>query len=152
MKDTNRCADIKVAHLLADVDQNMFRSAIRNAKNRNDVVFYLFYKRSHLPLLQGAIRNRYCRLLGGKLALVNADTVAAFEPVKDNTTADKIYEWYCNWDGSLKQRKTILKELNDMKPDTFKKTVDRDDRLRPLFSDASEKAKRAGKPRGWFMK
>ena len=152
MKDTNRCADIKVAHLLADVDQNMFRSAIRTAKNRKDVVFYLFYKRSHLPLLQGAIRNRYCRLLGGKLALVNADTVAAFEPVKDNTTADKIYEWYCNWDGSLKQRKTILKELDDMKPDTFKKTVDRDDRLRPLFSNASEKAKRAGKPRGWFMK
>ena len=130
----------------------MFRSAIRTAKNRKDVAFYLFYKRSRLPLLQEAIRSRYRYLLGSELETVDANTIAAFEPPRDNTNADKIYEWYRKWNGSPKQRKTILKELNDMKPDIFKKTVERDRRLYRLFSAASEKAKRAGKPRGWYMK
>lgn len=151
MRETHNCADVRVSHILADIDQNMFRSAIRTAKNRKDVSFYLFYMRSRIPQLQEAIRSRYCGLLGGKLTEISAETVAAFEPHEADNPAERIYQWYCEWDGSLIDRKTILTQLN-MKADTFKKTKDRNDRLRKLFGDASENAKRAGKPRGWYKK
>ena len=145
------CAEFKIAHLLADIDQNMFRSAIRSAKNRKDIVFYLFYKYSHIPQLQKALRERYCGLLGGHFETVSADTLAEYKPSGKETLTDKIYKWYCDWDGSPKKRETIAAEIG-ISADVLKTTIYRDTRLRSLFEQAKEAGKEIKGKNGWYAK
>ncbi len=151
MRETDNCAEIKVAHILADVDQNMFRSAIRSAKNRNDVTFYLFYKHSYISQLRDAIKDRYCGLLGGKMEIVKEENILEYQPEKKETTADAIYRWYCEWDGSLKKREAIAEEIG-ISADVLKVTVNRDDRLRPLFAKAKAAGKEITGKNGYYAK
>ena len=151
MTDTHNCADVKIAHLLADVDQNMFRSAIRSAKNRQDVTFYLFYKHSYIPQLDGAIRGRYCGMLGGKMEAVSEDTIMAYRPRWTETKADIIYRWYCQWDGSPKKRATIAEETG-IDADVLKVTISRNERLRPLFEEAKRIGYEITGKKGWYVK
>ncbi len=143
-------ADIKVCQLLADIDQNMFRSAIRSAENRKDIVYYLFYKLSHIPQLQEAIRSRYCGLLGGSLGLISAEALAEFAP-DDDRWAEVIYKWYCEWDGMPKKRKAISEEIG-VDPNVLKVTVSRDARLKPLFDEARETGQALKGTKGWYAK
>ncbi|MBR2661981.1 MAG: hypothetical protein IKE15_11410 [Clostridia bacterium] len=151
MRETNNCAEIKVAHILADVDQNMFRSAIRSAKNRNDVTFYLFYKHSYIPQLREAIRDRYCGLLGASMVVVKEEDILEYQPYMKETIADVIYRWYCEWDGSLKKREVIAEEIG-ISAGVLKVIISRDDRLRPLFAEAKAAGKEITGKNGYYAK
>ena len=152
LKETNNCSEVMIKHILADIDQNMFRSAIRRVKNRNDVVYYLFYKDEIVPELKAELIQRYKNKLGASIKYVDEETITAAEREKDNRYVTLILKWYYEWDGSLIRREDILLKLGRMKPDTFKKTIKRSDELNALFNAAAEKARSAGKSRGWYMK
>lgn len=153
MTETDNCADVKVAHILADIDQNMFRSAIRSAKNRQDVVFYLFYKHTHIPQLLDVIIGRYCDFLGGNHSIVREEEIRAFQPPVKETKAEIIYRWYCEWDGRPIKRAEIIAQLEPLGVgyETFKKELGRE-RLKQLFENARRKAQDNGHSNGWYMK
>lgn len=60
--------------VLADIEQNMFRSAIRNADNCSPVTYYLFFAHEHYRELIGAIRDRY-EALGTKVEIEDRECV-----------------------------------------------------------------------------
>lgn len=153
MTETDNCAHVKVAHILADIDQNMFRSAIRSAKNRQDVVFYLFYKHTHIPQLLDVIIGRYCDFLGGNHSIVREEEIRAFQPPVKETKAEIIYRWYCEWDERPIKRAEIIAQLEllGVGYETFKKELGRG-RIKQLFEGARRKAQENGYPNGWYMK
>ena len=151
LKETDNCAEVMISHVLADIDQNMFRSAIRNAKNRQDVSYYLFYQDAQVHDLKKAIKDRYCNTLGAHLETADEETITAAYREADTSTVGKILRWYYDWDGKPIKREEICKEL-EMSFNSFKETVRRNDRLKELFEKAKLKAREIGYKRGWYMK
>jgi len=151
MKETDNCAEIKTAQLLADIDQNMFRSAIRSAKSRKDIVFYLFYKHDHVPELYSRIKERYCGPLGGNIDTVSAERLSECKPIQKERLDDRIYKWYCEWDGKPKKRETIAKEIG-VDADVLKSTVYKSDVLCPMFAEAKAVGHEITGKNGYYAK
>ena len=139
--------------VLADIEQNMFRSAIRNADNCSPVTYYLFFAHEHYRELIDAIRDRY-EALGAKVEIEDRECVEKYAP---NDSVQKrletIQAWYDQWDGEPIKRSFVLKMLG-MTAKEFENTL----RLRPgsrtvlLIMEAGQTARRAGHKRGWLKK
>lgn len=148
----DRYIEFMTAHVLADIDQCMFRSAIRNADNLDNVVYYIFYKQSRYPALREAIERRYQEELG-----------AHVEPIKQNDILDAvdagkkawwIRRWVEQWDGKAIKQSDLLKNELKMNRNTFNTAKHRDPELAFWFKCFSENAKAMGyKGREtWYVK
>ena len=151
LRDTKDCEEVMISHVLADIDQNMFRSAIRNAKNRQDVVYYVFYSDSQVPGLRKAINDRYCMTFSAHMESVNEETITEIVRAADTSAAQRLFMWYQEWNGEPIKREDICRQIG-INTDTFKKTIQRNDELKELFGNAKVKASRNGYKRGWYMK
>lgn len=82
-------------HILTDVDQCMFRSAIRNSDNLQPVTYYLFYKQHNYPLLRSKIEQRYKSELGANITPVEEMTIWNIAKAGTNETiiTIRIQEW-----------------------------------------------------------
>lgn len=151
MELTNNCADFAIAHVLADIDQNMFRSAIRSAKNNRDVVYYLFYMDASFPGLKDAVRKRYHDQLRANIAPVPEAFITAIQVAQDAVARRKIQAWHDSWDGKPIKLKDVLASL-EMSRNTFKSAVSRDAELKALFEQDRKTAKDSGLKNGWLKK
>lgn len=152
-EEMNYNVETMTSVVLADIEQNIFRSAIRNADNCQPVTYYLFFAHEQYERLVAAIRERYERL-GATVEVVGGKAVEAFWPQDDvGARLERIQHWYDNWDGKAIKRKEIL-AVTSMTAKSFENTL----KLRPgshialLMKAAQEKARAAGYKRGWFKK
>lgn len=151
MKETHDCAQIKNAHILADIEQNMFRSAVRTARNRKDVAFYLFYEDKHMPDIKKKMRDRFCTKMGGSLKRIMNSTIDKYKPKEELTNEEKVYLWYQQWTGEPKKWKTIAEET-ELSASVLRTVVYRSDLLGPLFGKARESGYEITKKSGWYAK
>lgn len=126
----DRYLDFMTAHVLADMDQCMFRSAIRNADNMQNVIYYVFYKHSQYPKLQTAIEKRYIQQLGAHIEQISEKEILDTSGAGRN--AMRIHQWLAEWDGKPIKQKNMLAELN-MSRDSFNSSLRRDPTLKSLI-------------------
>ena len=143
----DRYIEFMTVHVLADIDQCMFRSAIRNADNLDSVVYYIFYKQSQYPALREAIESRYKKL------------GAHVEPIKQNDILDavdagrnawKLRQWFSKWDGKPIKQNALCLSLS-MSRSSFNSALRRDKELAMIFKVLNQNAKNAGYRGAWYM-
>ena len=146
----DRYIEFMTSHILADIDQCMFRSAIRNSDNTKDVVYYLFYKLYRYPKLRTAIENRYKTQLGASIEYIKEKDI--IEAANTGKAAWRIRQWLAGWDGELIKQKTILSQLK-MSRSTFNTAIGRDDpELGELFAVYRNNANNMGIKGAWYKK
>ena len=99
-------------HVLADLDQNLYRGAIRNAANTKPFTYYVFFDHGSYQSLIAAIRERY-EPLGATVELVTRETVEQYKP-QDNALARiaLLERWYERWDGKPTKRSKLIDVLH----------------------------------------
>ena len=146
----DRYIEFMTSHILADIDQCMFRSAIRNSDNTKDVVYYLFYKLYRYPKLRTAIENRYKTQLGASIEYIKEKDI--IEAANTGKAAWRIRQWLAGGDGELIKQKTILSQLK-MSRSTFNTAIGRDDpELGELFAVYRNNANNMGIKGAWYKK
>lgn len=142
----DRYSDFMVKHILADVDQCLFRSAIRNAANTEDVTYYLFYEQSTHKQLSAEIEKRY-KKLGANIRKV--DNASILDAAGTGKKAWLIRAWVESWDGTpIKQGE--LRERLGMSRSTFNNTIARSPGLSELFESFKRDARELGYGNGWY--
>ena len=146
----DRYMDFFTAHVLADIDQCMFRSAIRDADNLQPVIYYIFYKPSQYPGLKTEIENRYQEKLGAHIEPVIQET-DIWDAVDADKHAWRIRKWLAEWDGKpIKQKR--LREMLNIGRDSFNSALRRDKELSLLFKEYNQEAKMMGYKGAWYAK
>ena len=138
------------AHVLADIDQCMFRSAIRNADNTQNVIYYIFYKRSQYPELQKAINNRYYKKLHSQPIeyIREADILDAMGAGK---VAWRLRQWLEKWEGELIRQNELCSKLK-ISRSTFNTALRRDPELAAMFKTFKQNAHEVGKRGARYLK
>ncbi len=148
--EDDRYIEFMTSHLLADIDQCMFRSAIRNADNLNDVIYYIFYKRSMCPELEIAIENRYHKKLSSQpIKYINEKEI--LDAMGAGKIAFRLRRWLETWDGELIKQDAIRSELG-ISRSSFNSALQRDRELAALFKMYNQNAKKMGKRGAWYTK
>ena len=140
-------------YILADIEQNMFRSAIRKVGNDQDVNYYLFFNHETNQALIATMKDRYERLRV-KFRVVSRDEIEKHKPVSMiEERIAKIQKWYDGWDGQPVKRSDILIQLK-MDRKAFDKALEHPSAIaiHDLLKAAAQKARDAGYKRGWYMK
>lgn len=115
--------DFSSRHLLADVDQCLFRTAIRNVKNSEEVTYFLFYKTAGYKQLTEKIEKRYGDLSANVLIISRDEIDKAWE--EGRTAEGRIWAWINReWKKNPMKRKDVLEEL-EMNGSTFDSTIRR---------------------------
>lgn len=135
----DRYTEFATAHILADIDQCMFRSAIRNSDNLDKVIYYIFYKCSQK--LREAIENRYKTQLGANIETISEADI--LDAVGAGKAAWRIRQWVATWDGKpIKQADLLL--LLDIGRDSFNTALKRDPELKSWMKAFSKTSKEIG--------
>ena len=140
-------------HVLADLEQNMYRGAIRNAANTQPFTYYVFFEhRAYEPLIR-RIRDRY-EALGVTVEIVSRDEVEAYRE-EDSSLARirKIAEWYKAWDGTAIKRSVLIDALG-MKRSEYDAAMRKREagEIKAKMQEAAQVAKERGYKAGWYMK
>ena len=137
-------------HVLADIDQCIFRSAIRNSGNTEAITYYLFYRQSSNRLLTKEIEERYKNeLKANVLPIKNEDIETAWARQSDNPR-ERISIWVSEkWDGLPIKKKKVLEKL-ELKNNTFDSTIRR--HFKDEFAQYKANAKAMGYPTGYYAK
>lgn len=147
----DRYIDFLTDHVLADIDQCMFRSAIRDADNLQLVIYYIFYKPSQYPRLKTEIENRYHEKLGANIEPVIQET-DIWDAVGAEKHAWRIRKWLAEeWEGKPIRQKEIREELN-IGRDSFNSALRRDKELSLMFKEYNQNAKMMGYKGAWYAK
>lgn len=151
LRETDNCASIMLPQILSDIEQNVFRSAIRNINNQHRVTYYLFFNKSTYPGLYEMIESRYHDRLRANIENICFEEIKDMMAEEDATAAQKIREWYEGWDGTAIKRKAMIERIG-ITNSSFKATLSRDAKLKALFETARTAAKEKGYSGGWYMK
>lgn len=140
-------------HVLADMEQNMYRGVIRNAANTKPYTYYVFFEHEHYQQLIAAIKERY-EPLGAKVELVARDTVEAHRPQGAMSQRIKAMEdWLANWDGSPVKQSKVYARLGMTRTDFNNMLAQEAARnLKRQLDEAKECAKAAGLKAGWMKR
>ena len=145
--------DTMTRHVLADMEQNLYRGAIRNASNTKPFTYYVFFDHASYQPLIAAIRQRY-EPLGATVEVVERDKVEAHRP-QDNALARValLEKWYDRWDGKPKKRSKLIDELHMTRVE-FDAALRKKEatELAAKLRAAADYAKRNGCKTGWYMK
>ena len=148
--------EFRTKHILADIDQCMFRSAIRSPQNTEKITYYLFFKRSTNIQLVKEIYKRYRIFLKAKIIEVSNGKIDQAWKGPQNQARAKIWIWL----EELKQKdevefkkEDILKDLH-MNRSTFDSAVNRDKPagLYEEFEAMKKAAQQRGLKRGYYAK
>lgn len=140
-------------HVLADMEQNMYRGVIRNAANTKPYTYYVFIEHAHYQQLIAAIKERY-EPLGATVELVSRETVEAYRP--QGTMSQRIKamkDWLENWDGSPVRQSKVYAKLGMTRTDfnnMLAQEAARD--LKRQLDEAKACAKAAGLKTGWMKR
>ena len=145
---------IMTRHVLADMEQNMYRGIIRNADNTQPFTYYVFFDHQQYAELIKEIRNRYIPL-GAKVQIVKRATVEAYKPKNPVDERIETFEkWFdVDWDGTpIRQSKAYL--ALGMDQISFKNMLanEKAATLRAKLDKAKEYAQSLGKKNGWIAK
>ena len=139
-------------YILADIDQCLFRSAIRQADNRKDVTYYLFYSllSPQYKLLTKKIIERYNEFFKCQIVQVKREEIDLAYIKHTDNTKEKIFRWiHEQWNGMPIKKKEVMNLLN-IKESTFDSTVRR--HFEQEFIDYKRNAKSLGCPNGYYAK
>lgn len=87
--------DTMYNNLLTDIEQNLYRSKIRNHNNKDNVTYTILFNTTTYSELVKLIKQRYCKV-GATVNLFNTpDNIALFkiENRQQNTQAKQILDW-----------------------------------------------------------
>lgn len=152
-KDMGYNIETMTRSVLADIEQNLFRSAIRNVDNVQPVTYYLFFAHERYEELITAIKARYGRL-GAKVETVGGEVVQAYANADIiPTRIQRTSLWLQEWDGKPMRRRDLLKELA-MNRNAFDVMLRHRDagELKRQYKQYAQSAKEAGYPAGWIKK
>lgn len=139
--------------VLADIEQNMFRSAIRNADNCSPVTYYLFFAHEHYRELIDAIRDRY-EALGAKVEQIDQEEVESFFDTDSmQRRILRTMSFLIQWDGAPMRRRDLLRRL-DMDRNDFDAMMRHPDaqEVKEYYAACVSTAREHGHPRGWIRK
>lgn len=139
-------------HVLADMEQNMYRGVIRNAANTKPYTYYVFFAHDQYQRLIEMIRERY-EPLGAKVELVSRDEVEAYRPQgAEAARVAVIDEWLDHWDGTAIRQKDVYKKLGMERPEFNNALASPAGiRVKARIDEAKQKAKAAGLKTGWLL-
>jgi len=142
-----------IHHVLADMEQNLYRGIIRNADNTQPFTYYVFFDHNTYQSLIELIHKRYAPL-GAKIEIVPRSDIESFKQRSTMELRIAAFEkWFDNWDGRAIRQSQIYKELN-MDRDTFNNmlTHGRAKNVKQLLNEAKKSAAAAGLKQGWLKK
>ena len=140
-------------HVLADMEQNMYRGVIRNAANTKPYTYYVFIAHDQYQRLIEMIRERY-EPLGATVEFVSRDVVEAYRP--QGTMSQRIKtmkDWLESWDGSPVRQSKVYGKLGMTRTDfnnMLAQEAARD--LKRQLDEAKACAKAAGLKTGWMKR
>jgi len=140
-------------HVLADMEQNLYRGVIRNAANTTPYTYYVFFEHQAYESLIVMIKKRY-EVLGAKVEFVSQDEIEQYKP-KSTVEAriDAIEEWYKNWDGRPVKQSAVYKKLGMNRNDfNYVLTHEKAEKIRGMIEEAKEAAQSTGEKKGWLIK
>lgn len=140
-------------HVLADMEQNMYRGVIRNAANTKPYTYYVFFEHEHYQQMIAAIKERY-EPQGATVELVSRDAVEAYRPQGTMSQRIKAMEdWLANWDGSPVKQSKVYARLGMTRTDFNNMLAQEAARnLKRQLDEAKECAKAAGLKAGWMKR
>jgi len=145
--------DTMTRHVLADMEQNLYRGVIRNAANTTPYTYYVFFEHQAYESLIVMIKKRY-EVLGAKVEFVSQDEIEQYKP-KSTVEAriDAIEEWYKNWDGRPVKQSAVYKKLGMNRNDfNYVLTHEKAEKIRGMIEEAKEAAQSTGEKKGWLIK
>ena len=139
-------------HVLADMEQNMYRGVIRNAANTKPYTYYVFFDHDHYQQLIAAIKERY-EPLGAKVELVSRDEVEAYRPQGAEAARVAVIEaWLDNWDGAAIRQREVYKKLGMERPEFNNALASpAGTSVKARIEAAKKNAKAAGLKTGWLL-
>jgi len=141
------------AHVLADLEQNLYRGIIRNADNTQPFTYYVFFEHEQYKELIKEINKRYGPL-NAKIEMVSRDKIEAFKPKSIvEQRIDLIQAWLKDWDGKPIRQSAVYKKFG-MTRTEFNNTLAHEyaQEIRYQINEAKEKAKTAGYKTGWLIR
>lgn len=152
-KSLNYSTNTMTRHVLADMEQNLYRGIIRNADNTQPFTYYVFLDHTQYADLIKEIHDRYDPL-GAKIVIVKRAEIEAFKPksIMEQRIED-VEAWLKSWDGKAVRQSDIYKTLKMSRADfnnmlTHEKAQD----IKRQLNEFKETAKTAGYPMGWLIK
>ena len=142
-----------IHHVLADMEQNLYRGIIRNADNTQPFTYYVFFDHNTYQSLIELIHKRYAPL-GAKIEIVSRSDIESFKQKSTMELRITAFEkWFDNWDGSAIRQKEVYPQLGMSRID-FKNMLadERAAEIKNKLDQAKEKAAAAGLKQGWLMK
>ena len=142
-----------IHHVLADMEQNMYRGIIRSAANTQPFTYYVFFDHNAYKLLIELIRNRYIPL-GAAIEVVPRSKIEGFKQKSSMELRIAALEnWFEHWDGSAIRQRDVYPKLGMSRSD-FKNMLadERAAKIKDKLDRAKEKATAAGLKQGWLMK
>lgn len=152
-KALNYSKDTMTRHVLADMEQNLYRGIIRNADNTQPFTYYVFFDHAQYEDLIKEMHDRYDPL-GAKIETVKRSEIEAFKPKSLMVQRIEAVEaWLKEWDGKAIRQSSIYKALKMSRDDfnnmlTHEKAKD----IKLQLDEFKKKAKDAGHPMGWIVK
>lgn len=144
--------DTMTRHVLADMEQNMYRGVIRNAANTKPYTYYVFIAHDQYQRLIEMIRERY-EPLGAKVELVSRETVEAYRPQgAEAARVTVIAEWLDHWDGTAIRQRDVYKKLG-MERTEYNNALasPAGTRVKARIDEAKQQARAAGLKAGWLL-
>ena len=140
-------------HVLADMEQNMYRGVIRNASNTQPFTYYIFFDHQQYADLIKEIRNRYTPL-GAKVQIVKRATVEAYKPknlIDERIEASE--KWFECWDENPIRQSKVYEAL-EIDRTAFNNMLKQKkaEHVKRLVDEAKQNAAEKGLPQGWLSR
>lgn len=152
-KALNYSKETMIRHVLADMEQNLYRGIIRNADNTQPFTYYVFFDHEQYGDLINAIHERYDPL-GASVERVSRDKIEKF---REKSAIDKRIEateaWLNQWDGTKIRQSQVYKAL-DMDRTEFNNMLNQKkaEHVKRLIDEAKQAASDAGLSQGWMCR
>lgn len=140
-------------HVLADMEQNMYRGIIRNADNTQPFTYYVFFDHTQYQELIKEIHNRYDPL-DATIEIIARDKIEIF---REKSAIDERIEdtetWLNRWDGKAIRQSQVYKTLN-MTRTEFNNMLKQKkaEHIKKLIDEAKQAAADAGLSQGWLCR
>lgn len=112
-EDAKFSDDLMNREILTDLEQNVFRTSLRDPDYAGEVVFYLFADLNGWSRLLNLIYKRFAEKYGAKVEREDYATISVKEIRKRETNAHRLIDWLAQrYDGEVFQKQKMLEEAN----------------------------------------
>lgn len=122
--------------ILSDIEQNIFRSKIRNIDNEDSIVYTLFFDIKQYQQLIEMIKTRYGSI-GANINVIDTPSEILLQKIKDRDTKEQTYsqvivDWIYNHKGTEFKIANMLRDIG-LKPKQFDRVKTKNKSLAELF-------------------